>query len=103
MSYLNTIPRYTAPGIALYNGDCTKGGMQAIPDASVDCILTDPPYKDASPEAQEIINRHAAGTTKNSDTFWNRLWQFDSMAGNGTKCRKYNTKNEMKRIKAAGV
>lgn len=29
--------------INLYNEDCLIG-MKRIPDASVDCVLTDPPY-----------------------------------------------------------
>lgn len=35
---------YQQPFASLYNGDCTIL-MRDIPDASIDCIVTDPPYK----------------------------------------------------------
>lgn len=44
MSYLESLPSFKTESITLYNGDCTIG-MCELPDNSVDCILTDPPYK----------------------------------------------------------
>ena len=36
-------PYYEHAGITLYHGDCRKA-MAALPDASIDAVVTDPPY-----------------------------------------------------------
>tara|TARA_R100000700_G_scaffold1103_2_gene2925 strand:+ start:1470 stop:2135 length:666 start_codon:yes stop_codon:yes gene_type:complete len=47
----------------LYNGDCLEV-MKLIPDNSVDCIITDPPYK--------VIS---GGQTKTANAFYKGKWK----------------------------
>ncbi|MGD9276323.1 MAG: DNA methyltransferase [Candidatus Pacearchaeota archaeon] len=37
-------PYYEEENITIYNGDCLKV-MKELPDKSIDCVITDPPYK----------------------------------------------------------
>lgn len=49
--------------VELYNGDCLEV-MEGLPDASVDCIITDPPYFDVM------------GSTANDDgKGWDEQWE----------------------------
>jgi site-specific DNA-methyltransferase (adenine-specific) len=36
-------PYYSEPNITIYNGDCLEV-MKELPDNSIDCVITDPPY-----------------------------------------------------------
>lgn len=42
-------PYYQRNGITLYHGDCLEV-LPTLPDSSVDCVITDPPYPEISRE-----------------------------------------------------
>lgn len=61
-------------GVTLWHGDCLKL-MENIPDASVDLVLTDPPYgilKDygSKPTPNTMGNGDKLGIRENADTQW---------------------------------
>lgn len=72
----------------IYNEDCISG-MERIPDASVDCILTDPPYKYLKNQKLEVDFDERAFFNK-----CKRVLKKDGMIvlfGRGTSFYRWNT------------
>ena len=69
-------PHYSDPSVTLFHGDCLDV-LRTLPDASVDAVVTDPPYGlSAEPDMTEVMRHWLAGDdyTHRGAGFMSKSW-----------------------------
>jgi site-specific DNA-methyltransferase (adenine-specific) len=70
------VPYYSDEHVTLYHGDCREV-LASLPDRSVNCVITDPPYSDRT---HEMTRSNSNGAKRHGNRILSGSFGFDSIS-----------------------